>query len=118
MIDLNKLNNIHSELQNKYDIQNLVDNYKETLNIINNISKDYDEINKLKNNIDKTSNILYKISKQLNIKFEKFDIPDISYYFTEFLDIRIKFLSKTYNTLKKVDYKNITPENFIKITTR
>lgn len=24
MIDLNKLNNIHSELQNKYDIQNLV----------------------------------------------------------------------------------------------
>ena len=114
MIDLNKLNNIHSELQNKYDIQNLVDNYKETLNIINNISKDYDEINKLKNNIDKTSNILYKISKQLNIKFEKFDIPDISYYFTEFLDIRIKFLSKTYNTLKKVDYKNITPENFIK----
>ena len=37
MIDLNKLNNIHSELQNKYDIQNIVDYYKETLNIINNI---------------------------------------------------------------------------------
>lgn len=114
MINLDKLNNIHSELQNESDLQNLVDHYKNALNIITNISNNCNEINKLRLNINKTSNLLYKISKQLNIQFEKFDIQDINYYFTEFLERRTELITKTNRTLKKIDFKNITPEKFIK----
>ena len=57
MINLDKLNNIHTELQNESDLQTLINHYKNALNIITNISNNCNEINKLRLNIDLSTSL-------------------------------------------------------------